>query len=981
MSIKSLHLRDLLLLLLLVSAVPYAFGQDVAVSGKITDPTGDPLPGVNVLVKGTTRGVVSNMDGMYEITTPAGSTLVFSYIGFLSQEIVVQNAQTLNVTMQTDVANLEEVVVIGYGTVRKSDATGSVATVSSKDFNRGAISSPQDLIVGKTAGVVITSNNGAPGSGSTIRIRGGSSLTASNDPLIVVDGVPVDNTVSGMANPLATINPNDIETFTILKDASATAIYGSRASNGVILITTKKGGRDLTVAYNGTASIYTVPNLVDNFSADEFRDLIRQRYAGNPAAIALLGDANTDWQDEIFRTSFGQDHNLSLSGTALKTPYRVSVGYTDQKGILKTSSDRRTTLLLNLNPTLLDDHLKLNLNVKGLFNKTRFANTGAVGSAVTFDPTKPVMDGGIQHGYFAWTDNGNLIDQAPDNPVALLNLTNDRADVKRSVGNFQIDYALHFLPDLHANLNLGYDYSESDGNKDIAENTTFTSNFKGLAEDYGEKRRMELLDFYLNYTKDITPISSNVNFTAGYSYQHFWRENTDFQTYASDATVLANTLSRTQNYLISFFGRLNYALLDRYLLTFTLRNDGSSKFGGDNKWGLFPSAAFAWKINAEPFLANSSTISDLKLRLGYGETGQQDIGEDFPYLGRYTYSTQDNTAQYMFGNTFYNTLRPEGYDANIKWETTVTYNAGLDFAFVKSRINGSLDVYLRKTRDLLNRIPVAAGTNLTNYITTNVGSMENKGVELTLNSRIISTTNSFWEVSYNIGYNKNEITKLNMIDDPDYYVATGGISGGVGNNIQAQTVGYPINSFFVYSQVYDPDGFPIEGLYVDQNGDGIINSSDLYHYKQPGADVTMGISSRLGYRNFEFSFTGRINLGNYVYNNVASSGATYQNLYNAGQKFISNVNTQVNNSRFVTPQYFSDFYMENGSFFRMDNISLGYEFPHMMDDKLIIRLNAVVQNAFVITKYNGLDPEVNNGIDNNFYPRPRTWLFGLNIEF
>ncbi len=981
--------------------------QEVQVQGKVTDgATNEALPGVNIIIKGTTKGVTSSVDGIYQISAPKGSTLVFSFLSYLTQEIQVGNASTIDVKLQPNVENLQEIVVIGYGTVKKEDATGSVSVVGASEFNKGAMTSPQDLIVGKTAGVVVTSSSGAPGSGSTIRIRGGSSVAASNDPLIVIDGVAVDNTnIGGSPNALASINPNDIESFTVLKDASATAIYGSRASNGVILITTKRGTKDIKVTYDVVASIYTVPKTIPVFSGDEFRALIKQQYPGTSSIDSTvkskLGNANTNWQNEIYRVAGGQDHNLSISGTKLKTPFRVSLGYTNQDGILKTTNFERSTASINLSPSLLDDHLKLNINVKGTHNNNNYGNTGAVTAAVNFDPTQPVMNGNTRWGgYTTWMQTGQGIDGAPIklatmNPVALLNLTSNTSVANRSIGNLEADYKLHFLPDLHANVNLAYDYQEGYGNNnnDSALASTYDPLHGGGSwNHYHETSKMNLLDFMLNYTKQLDPISSKIEIMAGYEWQHFWdKKNTSTTNESGSYAITPYYNTPTEYFLLSYFGRLIYSLKDRYLLTITLRDDNTSRFSSSNREGLFPSVALGWKIKNESFLATSKVVSDLKLRLGYGVTGQQNLSgvtgifpntsflRDYPYLPIYQLS--QTTAMYQFGNEYIFTLRPGAYNANIKWETTKTSNIGLDYGFLNDRITGAIDYYDRKTSDLLNFVPTAAGTNLSNYVLSNVGDLENKGLEFSINAKIIAKKDFYWEVGYNIGVNKNKITKLLLTNDPTYPgVPVGGISGGVGATIQTMSVGYPVNSFYVYKQAYNQDGSPIEGVYVDQNGDGVINSSDLYRYKKPAPDALMGFSSRVTYKNWDFSFSSRASIGNYVYNNVASNQGIYLNLWNAGLQYPQNIVKQVNDTKFMNAQYYSDYYVENASFFRMDNISLGYNFNRFISNKLALRITATVQNVFVITKYKGLDPEVDGGIDNNFYPRPRTFLLGLRLD-
>jgi iron complex outermembrane receptor protein len=958
--------------------------QEIQIKGKVTDAaSGDALPGVNIVVKGTTQGITSDVNGEYQISVAKGSTLVFTFVGYVPYEILVDNSQTIDVKLQPDIAKLDEVVVIGYGTVKKKDATGSVNVVSSKDFRKGAITSPQDLLIGKSSGVVITSGDGAPGSKATIRIRGGSSMSASNDPLIVIDGVPVDNNaVSGMANPLATINPNDVESFTILKDASATAIYGARASNGVIIITTKKGGSKFKVNYTGTTSWSKNPKMLEVLSGNEFRALINERYGTNTDVISMLGTANTDWQSEIYRTAFSHDHNLNLSGTLKKVPYRASGGYTNQQGILNTSRLRRFTGSFKLNPTLMDDHLNIDVNFKGSFTNSRFTDNRAVGNAVAFDPTQPIKSNGLyNNGYFTWLSaDGSINTEGLDNPVALLELTSNFAKVYRSIGNIQADYKFHFLQDLRANLNLAYDISTSDGNNTSPDSVSWTDlyNFEGYKENYIQDRSMKLLEFYLNYSKQLDNIQSRIDLTGGYSYQHFYAKSSNKIWYGAESdSIVSNPTYKTQNFLISFFGRLNYSFKDKYMFTFTIRNDGSSRFY--EKWGLFPSMAFAWKIKNESFLINSSAISDLKLRMGYGVTGQQDIGSnDHPYLATYTRSAND-AAQYQLGNTFYKLLRPSGYIQGIKWESTETYNLGLDFSFINNRISGAIDYYHRTTKDLLNNLPVPAGANFSNELITNVGNLENKGIELALDIKAISKKDFLWEIGYNISYNQNKITKLTFNPDSTYVGApTGGISSGISSYIQINSVGYPVNTFYVYKQVYNEEGFPIEALYVDLNEDGIINNSDLYRYKKAAPDVLMGISSRLSYKNWEFSFAGRISLNNYIYNNVASSNATYIGLYRSNS--LSNTLKKVNDTRFESSQSLSDYFVENGSYFKMDNISLGYRFNNVMNQKFNIYAGFTIQNAFIITKYSGLDPEVSNGIDNNFYPRPRTFLFNLSFD-
>jgi len=965
------------------------------VSGTVTDAeSNNALPGVNVTVKGMpTRGTSTDQNGKYSLTVPsAQDTLIFSFVGYIKREIPVNDRTTINISLSPNVKQLKDIVVIGYGTERKEDKTGSITSVNASDFNEGSITSPQELFQGKAAGVNVTSNDGAPGSGATIRIRGGSSLAASNDPLYVVDGVPLSGgNVSGMRNPLNTINPNDIESVSILKDASATAIYGSRASNGVIIITTKKGrqGQSLSVNYTGKLSYQTLPKKLDVFSPDQFRKIINDRF-GNTSAPSYLGNANTNWQDQIYRNSFSTDHNLSFTGSTGDLPYRVSLGFNGNGGILKTSKMDRLTGSVNLNPTFLNDQLKVNVNLKGMQVRNRFANQGAIGSALAFDPTQPVTwDRSLYGGYYTWgkqTSSGftrNI--NAPANPVALLNQTHDKSTVYRSIGNVKFDYNLPFVSNLSAKLNLGYDYSDvGNGSYKVPANAAFEDNNSGapgVRRDYKQTKKNQLLDFYLNYNKDLSSIESSIDFTGGYSWEHHYSDGSTYQTNYNRSDTLVvdqNTSYKTEHYIVSFFGRLNYTFKDKYLLTATLRDDGTSRFSKDNRWGLFPSMALAWKINEEPFLQNVDAISELKLRLGYGITGQQRINQgDYPYLGTYTYS--EPTAEYQFGSDFVKTLRPEGYNSNLKWEETTTYNVGVDYGFFNDRINGSIEAYYRQTNDLLNVVPVAAGTNFTNRILSNVGTLEVKGVEFNITGRPISTKDSFLEISFNATRNLNKITKLTNVDDPNYIgVETGGISGGVGNTIQINSVGYPRNSFYVYGQAYDKNGNPIEGLYVDRNGDGIINSKDKYRYKSPNPDVSLGLSARAKYKNWDASFSARAEIGNYAYNNVESNQA-YSFMWNT-QGYLTNSVTELKDTNFNNAQYHSDHFVQNASFLRMDNVNVGYTFNGLSNQIKSLRLSATVQNVFVITKYKGLDPEVFGGIDGNIYPRPRTFVLGLSLN-
>jgi iron complex outermembrane receptor protein len=851
--------------------------------------------------------------------------------------------------------------------------------------------------------VQITGNGGAPGAGSTIRIRGGASLSASNDPLIVVDGVPLDNGgIAGQANALALINPNDIESFNILKDASATAIYGSRASNGVIIITTKKG-RKGTPVYNFSTqvSVGTISRKADVLSPQQFRDYVNAN--GTAAQKALMGTSNTDWQDEIYQAAIGTDNNLSISGglKSINMPYRVSLGYLNQNGILRTGNLQRLTAGFNISPKFLNDHLKFDLNVKASNSKTKFANEGAIGAAVNFDPTQSVKSNSPKFGsYWEWLDAGNtttgLRTLAPRNPVGLLEQRDDRSNVNRVIANIQADYKFHFLPDLRLNVNLGIDKAKGTGTVKI--NDSAASTYKrdvdvndvrksGVNNSYKQEKSNTVFETYLAYAKDLKSIGSKFDVMAGYSYQDFYYNNYSYADYFYDGSKRKNSdpqfaTDKPQNRLISFYGRLNFSVKNKYLLTASLRRDGSSRFSKDNRWGTFPSAAFAWKLKEEDFLKTNKVVNDLKLRLGYGITGQQDGIGNYDYQS--FYALGNNAAQYQFGNQFYYVYRPGSYYANRKWEQTETFNAGIDYAFLANRISGSVDFYFKKTKDLLNNIGQPAGNNFSNQIVANVGNMENKGVEFLINTIPYRNKDVTVEVGFNITYNKNEITNLTAVADPNYPGNKfGGISGGTGNTIMINSVGYNRGSFYAYKQIYDAAGKPIEGLFEDMNRDGIINDKDLYRYKGVDPKVLLGFTTGFTYKNWNFNTVLRANIDNYMYNNINSSTGISRNILNP-LNYLSNGSADVLKSGitgYSTDYYLSDYYIQNASFLRMDNINIGYNAGKILKNKASLRLNAFVQNVFVITKYKGVDPEISGGIDNNFYPRPRTFGIGANLDF
>ena len=985
--------RMLTLLLGLLLTVG-AFAQQITVKGHVKDATGEPIIGATIKVAGAQQGTVSDFDGNFTLKANQGQTLSVSYIGY--QTASVKAAPTLVVTLQDDQTVLQDVVVIGYGTVKKSDATGSVQSIEADQLGKGFATSPADLLQGKSAGVTITSNSGAPGAGSTIRIRGGSSLSASNDPLIVIDGLPISSTgISGSSDVLSTINPNDIESFSILKDASATAIYGSRASNGVIVITTKKGNSGKPkVTLDMNATVQTVAKKVDVLDAQGLYDFFSANYGDNADAMAALGatvDENgqvispsTDWQDEIYRTVMSYEVNASVTGgyqtkdKAFKMPYRVSAGWLDNNGILKTSSMNRGTVGLNLTPTLLNDRLTINLNGKGVFTSNNFADEGAIGAAVKYIPTRSVYK---DNGDFTrWENaNGSVNTMSILNPVAQLEQQDKTSYVRRFVGNAQFDYKFQYVPGLRANLNLGLDISTSNGYNDSEYQSEIsyhdkTQNGAGLWERYTQLRRDQTLEFYLDYAKEIEAIKSRFDVMAGYSWQHFYNSTTDYkESNDGNHTEYATTpFFKTESYLVSFFGRLNYTLMDRYMLTATVRRDGTSRFQ-NNKWGVFPSVALAWRLSEESFLKNVDWLSNLKLRLGWGITGQQNIGQgDYPSIA--TYHTNQAGSYYMFGNNVVVPISPMGYAAQLKWEETTTYNVGLDFGFLRNRINGSIDVYKRKTADLLNTIPVTTGTNLTDMLLMNVGDLENTGFEVALNVVPVESKDWRWEVGLNFAYNKNEITKLTAYDDPSYIgVRTGGISGGVDNVVQLHSIGHPISSFWVYQQVYDQNGKPLDGVFVDRNADGQIDDYDRYIYTKPDPDVTFGFNTELSYKKWTLSASARANFNNYVYNNVASDGEMKLDLWT--NNFIANRVASAPFSNFSNARYISDYYVRNATFFKLDRVTLAYDVADW------VRVHFTAQNVFTITDYDGLDPEVSGGIDNNMYPRPRTFLLGASFNF
>lgn len=969
-------LDNLLFLLLMVPAIAWA---QSTVSGTVTEASsGIPLPGVNIVEKGTTNGTTTDFEGNYTLTNVSDdAVLVFSYVGYTKQEIAYTGQSSISAELSEDSSVLDEVLLIGYGSTTKQDATGAVSSVSSEEFNEGAIVSPEQLLAGKTAGVSITSAGGAPGSGSEIRIRGGSSLSANNSPLIVVDGIPLDQRgVQGVRNQLNSINPNEIEEFTILKDASATAIYGSRASNGVILITTKKAkkGTPFTIDYNFQFSVEEKIDKVDVFSASEFRELVENN--SDVADVTLLGNANTDWQEEIYKTATGGIHDITFSQGFENFTYRVNYNNTNKEGILRRDLYRRNAINLNLTGSLFDDNLKLYLTSIGSFDDNYYADEGAISNAVRFDPTQPIFQPGNQFGgYFEYTNpDGGVNTLAPRNPVALLEQNDNKARNKRNITNLKAEYRFHFLPALKFTTNAGYDYSEIDGKQFIlAESATQQD---GLYQNfYTGFNRNQNLDLFLNYNSNVTAINTDVDATVGHSYQEFYVES-DLQV-TENGVLVTRPTTIDRNALESYFGRVSLDIADKYLLSASFRRDGSSRFSEDNRWGNFPAASVGWKVKNEPFLEDFNAISNLKIRGGYGVTGNQEIGQNYGYLG--VYSPGQQTASVQFGNTFVNTLRPEEFDENLKWEETTQYNAGIDIGFLNNNLNISFDGYYRETDDLLATVPVPAGSNLSDQLVTNVGSTTSRGLELGVTANIFNTENFSWTINTNATLQEVEIQSLNLSDDEEFFIPQGGISGGVGNTVQLWKPGYDPTTFFVLRQVYDDAGNPIEGAYVDVNGDNAITEEDRQPYKKATPDVYMGLTSNMSYKNFNLSFTFRGNFGNYIYDNVSSATGFYQELLTPnGDGYLRNGSPDVLNTNFQSAQFFSDYYIKRADFVKLDNISLSYRIPF---ETLTMTASVTGTNLLTITEYDGLDPEIFGGIDDNFYPRPRGFIFGLNFTY
>ena len=1044
---KQVNIRIPFRILALVMGLFLSLGAyaQITVNGVVKDATGEPVIGASVRVVGTQQGTVTDFDGLFTLEgVPHGAKLQISSIGYDTQEVTA--ASDVVVTLAESTQMLQNLVVIGYGVVKKNDLTGSVTALKPDAKNKGVVVSAQDMLGGKIAGVNVTSNSGEPGGGATIRIRGGSSLNASNNPLIVIDGIAMDNNgISGISNPLSLVNPQDIESFNVLKDASATAIYGSRGSNGVIIITTKKGrrGQAPQVSYNGSVTWSMKKKTIDVMNGDEYRAFVKEIFKGDTReenALSLLGNADTDWQEEIYRTALSHDHNVTVAGSiGTILPYRLSLGYTDQEGILKTSDFKRYTVAMNLNPSFFDDHLTMNLNGKLAWTKSRWADTGAVGNAVRMDPTQPIYSTDSKYagvgGYFEWMQVNNADPawpytkntNAPYNPVAMLDNHDNSGKTHSFIGSADIDYKIHGFEDLRLHLTLGGDFTGGNGHN-ISTNVSNTSNYWGNTSYYTQSKENLQLSTYAQYYKDFNDLH-HFDIMAGYEWQHNWRKeyNESWGTYPSNSGLVFTAADaengalivtpgiwipsarynidaskagairaegvyrqnnglgyRTENYLVSFFGRANYSYANRYLMTFTMRYDGSSRF--KKHWALFPSAAFAWKINEEDFMKDGA-FSDLKLRLGWGKTGQQEGIGDYNYFATYVMSNGSMGAYYdVAGNG--TKARPQVYNPELKWETTTTTNVGLDWGIMNQRLSGSIDWYYRKTTDLLNWATFSAMTNFRNAFYKNIGSLRNTGIEFSMNWKAISTTDLLWTIDYNLTYNNNKVTEL-ISDDPDYIVKTGSI--GINGTVQAHAVGHPSNSFYVYQQVYDQDGKAIENQVVDRNGDGVISDADKYFYKSPWAPVTMGLASRLDWKNWDFGFSLRASIGNYMFNNVmqgyhnTSTASVFEEVSGFYLNNRPKASVDLGWKTYNNTSIMTDYWVQNASFLKCDNITLGYSFTNLLKTGgyhgLSGRLYGTVSNVFCITKYDGIDPEVFGGIGGDIFPRPISFILGLSLSF
>lgn len=1029
---KTIYQKLLFLWLLL----PFSVLAQNTLQGTVVDKNSkQPIPGVNVVVQGASSGVQTDFDGKFQLPVKKGDVVVFSYLGYTNYSITYEAQNNLTVSLEEETNQLSEVVVqIGYGQVRKKDATGAVALVTSKDFNKGSIVSADQLLAGKAPGVRITTAGGQPDAAPNIRIRGGASLSASNNPLIVIDGVPLANeNPAGVSNPLSLINPNDIESFSILKDASATAIYGSRASNGVIIITTKKGSSgQVQFNYSANVSVGEVDKRIEVMDGPTFTRFIRQYH---PEYTNLLGVddpttdvtddlntpqiegrilADTDWQNQIFRTSISTDHNFTARGNLYgKIPYRASIGYNRTEGVVKTNDYERLSYAFKMTPTLWDDHLKIDVNAKGTYtDKNVIDDGGSIGGALNMDPTKPVYDdNGRFGGYYQNTkrDGNKLIIDGQSNPLAVLEQRHRPERALRFLGNIEFDYKTHFLPELRAVLNLGLDASRSRmvemydnfsaatyqfNNPDV--NTDPNTNYlfnPGINFEENQTTTNTLMDAYLAYDKTMNGLISRVALQAGYTYQNFRLDGNKLE-FRYNTTSGQREEDYDPNYpnnryfnpynLQSFFARGNFDLANRYLFTVSMRADASSLFQNtDSPWGYFPSAAFAWRIKEESFLKNVSFVNDLKLRLGWGKTGQQNIADTdgigyFPSTALFLIN--NNQSQYLPGNSYSATP----FNQDITWEKTTTYNIGLDFELLKdSRIFGSVDVYTRKTKDLLAVVALPPGQGLKDEFISNIGSTKDHGVEANLTIVPVKNESITWSISGNAAYAYAEVDEIQGATQAKS--KDGGLPVGTNVQLAYNVVGEQPHSAWVFEQLYSADGNPIPNAFVDRNGDHKIDNDDRY-YKAIRPNWTYGFSTSFNYKNWDLTANFRGQIGGQMYNTkllvggytdrAAPNNAT--SLNNVLDFYAGEANPLFEN--YNGNATYSDYFLEDASFLRCDNITLGYKFEKFIKNSSL-RLYGSVNNAFLITDFSGQDPENFNGIDNNFYPRPRIYTFGLSLDF
>lgn len=976
-------LLGILFTILLIPVTAKAQNQRT-VTGTVTDETGEPLIGAMVKITDQNIGTVTDIDGNFTLNVGANAkSLTVSYVGYMATTVAITPGD-MKITLRSNSELLDEVVVIGYGVSKKEDLTGSVSAIDEKDFNQGVISSPEELINGKVAGVQIVNTGGSPAAGSTIRIRGGASLNASNDPLIVLDGVPMEvgGSVSGSGNFLSLINPNDIESMTILKDASSTAIYGSRASNGVIIITTKKSrNQGVKVSFQTTNSISTKTRTSDMLSTDEFIDVVKR--FGTERQISLLGDSRTDWNDQIFHTAFGTDNNLSVSGRISSwLPYRVSVGAFYQEGILKTDNTKRFTGNINLSPSFLNNELRFQVGVKGTYSRNRFADSAAIWGGATLNPTIPVYSGEEAFGGYteAIDNSGNPVTGAVPNALGRLEQYNSTSDVWRVIGNIDADWSIRWVKGLRLHVTGGYDWSHGQGHVYIPAEAYLNYTSGGRDYDYGpQQNHNRILTIYANYNREFEAIKSNLDVTLGYDYQ-FWRYSTPFYAILNTQGEQQQTSAATdqRHALVSFYGRLNYTFMDRYLLTATVREDGSSRFAKDNRWGLFPSVALAWRISKENFFQPiRHVMNDLKIRASYGVTGQQDGIDNYGYLPVYT--TSLDGAQYQFGGVPVYTIRPEAYNPDLKWETTKSWNVGIDLAFLENRFTFSADYYTRKTENLLATVPVPAGTNFDKMMLKNVGNVDSQGVELALTANLIDTKDWHWSLTANAAWQRVRIRNLTL--NPGNPSPDTGVGPWIDTyQMQVFSTDYAPYAFYLYKQLYDQEtGKPLEGMYADLDGDGQITSADRYHCHSPSPDWILGLSTSLKYKGWTLSTSLRANIGCYVFNGMSMNTGAWETMsYNDYQ--LNNLNSSFLDTQFTRRQYLSDYYLENASFLKMDNLQLSYDFGKIYKS-LSLNISAMIQNVFTITKYSGVDPESSTGVDTSIYPRPRTYSVTIGLNF